>query len=388
MLQARFRAERQASLNEDPHQEAVLVQLGPLRLVDRLQVMGSVGGMGTTMRKHQAEVEKEIKFQAGRVRAPFERYADAVLASNLKHDWQDPGCLIVLKDEERQHEPNHRGWDIRVRPKDEMFTFLKKIRERVPGMMDAEGIVRTDVEASKGLKKRVRSIRQMKHGRTYLIRRRTAALGLAEAFELAQRFKSDVDPDDEASVMSKLVSLKSPSYLGAVMEVQRTLGSKKQQDTYTIITTLQAIYRGKQARLAFVDKSFEMARIRAILTLQRVARGWMARRVMVYLATAKQRAKVQSNWAAVRAASLSKKSRERRKTHWERLRESVEFKASILEHLSNADCVGALKQIEESKMHAGERFLHFIPKFPLIYVRKRSFLYNEMRKIDRPNGRR
>lgn len=193
MLQARYNAERRRMMADDPHHEAVVARLGPYKLVDRLQVFGSTGSMGKMIRKHQSEVDAESQWQQNRTRPLSERYADAVLKSHKIHEWQESGVLVILKDESLEYDKSHRGWDVRIHTTQDLSTLMAKIRGNIPGMCDAEGIVRASADLQKHphLTQMVRLARQMKHGHTYLIRSRAQKMDLTAALQLAERFKTE-----------------------------------------------------------------------------------------------------------------------------------------------------------------------------------------------------
>jgi hypothetical protein len=369
--QAYYLSTRAANMRDFPSEEAFISALGPIKTVDRLQVMGSVGSMGSTMRKHQEEVEKEMAFQARRIRAPHERYADAVLASRQKLNSLESGYLVVLKDLELQDDPHHRGWDVRVRPKDRMSDLMKKIRERIPSMSNAEGIVRMDGEVQKGLEKRIITVRQMKHAKTYLIMRRAAPLNTAEAFELAMRFRRDDD------------SFKFFQTNGAV-------------DMLFLVLSMQRIWREKQGNVKAAEHSHTNERLRAGLIIHRSYRRWMAKEVYRTLlaepepeveqplqdaatakATAAAAARSAAKWRVARSklkvvtalkVGASKQPQQkspaaavaamRRKNttpeqRWDKVRAAAKFRSTLRAHLSKGDVRLALAHIRMAQAAVG-----------------------------------
>eukprot|EP01043_Picozoa_sp_COSAG02_P002311 COSAG02_NODE_53_length_44062_cov_22.860223_21_plen_695_part_00 len=363
-LQNYYKAERSEIVGENPEEGAAIIGIGPVRRVDRLQVWGSSGSMGKVFAKHQLQVQKQLLFLKRRVKPSRERYADAVLASRLKRGYQEPGYLVVLKDELLQHNPNHRGWDVRVRPKDRMFDLMRKIRERVDGMADAEGIVRNDTEVQLGRKRRIRTVRQMKHSRTYLIRRRSAALGTVEALEIAMRFEQD-DPN------FKWVHKKT---------------SKHQ-----LVVTMQRIYRQKTDRQQKYEQQLHMVRARAAMVLQRSWRKWMTRQIcsalhtfktprfrtleMTFTGAVEARAtKSTSKWGKVRSQlaetdrikqQLGKRSaiadenaRKQRlaRGHWDDLRQQDAFRTVVMRKTLDGDFAGAFRHVRTAQAALNARY--------------------------------
>jgi hypothetical protein len=362
-LQDIYKSECVEILKDSPEHGAAIVGLGPIRLVDRLQVWGSSGSMGKVFGKHQRQVDKEVQFQARRVKSSRERYADAVLASRLKREYQDPGFLVVLKDEARKHDPLHRGWDVRVRPRDRMFDLMRKIRERLDGMADAEGIVRTDSDPALklGRKARIRAVQQMKHARTYLIRRRAAPLPADVAFELGMRFERD-DPH---------------------FQWKNANGSAQKHE---LVVNMQRIYRLKAGRKKKLESEVHMERTRAAVTVQSMWRMWISR--IVYTAfhrqshekpsfrenvvPTRQVVEVQnkgarSKWGTVRSQhesndslqqQLAKKhakngeaARKQRLTRqrWDKLRRTDAFQSVVMAKTGDGDLLGAFRHVRAAQ---------------------------------------
>lgn len=370
-LQAQYLAERKLNMEHNRQEELIIRVLGPVRRVDRLQVMASAGSMGTVMRKHQEDVNRALELESRRVRAPHERYADAVLASRVRRDDQESGYLVVLKDEARQQDPTHRGWDVRVRPRDRMLDLMTKIRQRIDGMRDAEGIVRTDAEVQMGRKRRILTVRQMKHASTYLIRHRSAPLSASETFAVAMRFYLN----DEAFKWSR-----GPQLNGVVIKVQRQ-------------------FRARASLREAQERKFAAMRNSAAITVQCCWRVWISQQVYKTLAEPKSwvpprvsalatetasPAKTTGNrWGMVRSAfgnkeQLQKELAQKRAkqeakqeaarremsaaARWDDLRKTILFQTAILSKVATGEATAALKYIRKAQSALGYQYRRQIQK--------------------------
>ena len=360
-MQARFRAECAEIANESPEEGAVVAALGPVKLVDRLQVLGSTGRMGSVMRAHQKEVEQQLAFLRQRVRPTREHYADAVLASHIRRGYQEPSHLVVLKDEARQHDADHRGWDVRVRPKDQMFDLMRKIRERIDGMADAEGIIRTDEEVKMGRKLRIRTVRQMKHARTYLIRHRAAPLTADEAFELAVRFARDEE---------------NAKWSGFGINDR-------------IVVKMQRMYRARMARRIALEQADLMARHHGAVQVQCAWRKWITREIYTALSTStkpsfSQKAmadghgmveavhKPHSTWGTLRSIlgvdeQLQQRNPKKDTTgkedvahtvreRWNKVRSSHHFRTVVLKKIFDGNLLGAFRHVRVAQHQCTQEF--------------------------------
>ena len=127
-----------------------------------------------------------------------------------------------------------------------MGDLLKKVRQRIPGMENAEGIVRVKLDAMKyGF--RVASTSQLKQGWTYLIRRRSPPLTAEE--------------------------------LAAWIDSRRIL------DLFPIVTRIQAAFRGRNVRRHYSEHTKVIQRIAAATKIQAVYRGRMVRKLLQIVVT-------------------------------------------------------------------------------------------------------
>ena len=109
-------------------------------------------------------------------------YANAVLASH--HGPLPPGILISLRVEDIAHDATHRGWDVRVRPEDNMRVFMEKLRHRIPALRNGVSLVTISKAAlvaptpapsaapplSPTGGRIIRSTAELVHGHRYLVR--------------------------------------------------------------------------------------------------------------------------------------------------------------------------------------------------------------------------
>ena len=109
-------------------------------------------------------------------------YANAVLVSH--HGPLPPGILISLRVEDIAHDATHRGWDVRVRPEDNMRIFMEKLRHRIPALRNGVSLVTISKAAlvaptpapsaapplSPTGGRIIRSTAELVHGHRYLVR--------------------------------------------------------------------------------------------------------------------------------------------------------------------------------------------------------------------------
>ena len=244
-----------------------------------------------------------------------------------------------------------------------MFGLMRKIRGRIDGMAAAEGIVRTDEEVKMGRKLRIRTVRQMKHGRTYLIRRRAAPLTAEEAFELAVHFTRNAEQASRSS-----------------------FGLNDR-----VVVKMQRMYRARIARRVELKRAVLMARHRGAVKVQCAWRKWLTREIFTALSTPgakpsfRQTAKAggrdivveamqkpHSKWGAVRSIlaideQIPKKdmiakqdvvrtARER----WNKVRSSRNFRVVVLKKIFDGNLLGAFRHVRAAQHHCTQEFTKYV----------------------------
>lgn len=77
------------------------------------------------------------------------------------------GICITLRSERLASDPFHRGWDVRIRPEEELPTLLQKLVSQVPGLRGASGLV---TDTAPGHRREITVATELSHGGRYLVR--------------------------------------------------------------------------------------------------------------------------------------------------------------------------------------------------------------------------